>query len=115
MRQDETAVALLTGHMLKDPEAVTAYHFDDVAGEPRPGANRPLRVAAELPRWSGLSPMRFTVRTPASSANLGPGFDALGLALDCGTKRPSTRPASRAGSRSKGPKPRSSMAAKIWR
>src|SRR5215212_3801092 len=25
--------------------------------------------------------MRFTVRTPASSANLGPGFDALGLAL----------------------------------
>ena len=26
-------------------------------------------------------PMRFTVRTPASSANLGPGFDALGLAL----------------------------------
>src|SRR5829696_9935144 len=32
-------------------------------------------------RWSGLSPMRFTVRTPASSANLGPGFDALGLAL----------------------------------
>jgi len=26
--------------------------------------------------------MRFTVRSPASSANLGPGFDALGLALD---------------------------------
>jgi homoserine kinase len=26
--------------------------------------------------------MRFTVRTPASSANLGPGFDALGIALD---------------------------------
>ena len=25
--------------------------------------------------------MRFTVRTPASSANLGPGFAALGLAL----------------------------------
>jgi homoserine kinase len=25
--------------------------------------------------------MRFTVRTPASSANLGPGFDAIGLAL----------------------------------
>jgi homoserine kinase len=25
--------------------------------------------------------MRFSVRTPASSANLGPGFDALGLAL----------------------------------
>src|SRR5262245_50101212 len=26
--------------------------------------------------------MRFTVRAPASSANLGPGFDALALALD---------------------------------
>ena len=26
--------------------------------------------------------MRFAVRAPASSANLGPGFDALGLALD---------------------------------
>jgi homoserine kinase len=26
--------------------------------------------------------MRFTVKAPASSANLGPGFDALGLALD---------------------------------
>ena len=25
--------------------------------------------------------MRFTIRTPASAANLGPGFDALGLAL----------------------------------
>ncbi|MGI8642721.1 MAG: homoserine kinase, partial [Thermomicrobiales bacterium] len=26
--------------------------------------------------------MRFTVRAPASSANLGPGFDAIGLALE---------------------------------
>lgn len=26
--------------------------------------------------------MRFTVRAPASTANLGPGFDAIGLALD---------------------------------
>src|SRR5687768_10476934 len=26
--------------------------------------------------------MRFAVRVPASAANLGPGFDALGLALD---------------------------------
>jgi homoserine kinase len=26
--------------------------------------------------------MRFTVRSPASSANLGPGFDAIGIALD---------------------------------
>ncbi len=45
----ETAVAVLTGHILKDVEAVTSFHFDDVAGSPRPGANRPVRVPAELP------------------------------------------------------------------
>jgi threonine synthase len=49
IRPDETAVALLTGHLLKDAEAITAYHLEDVAGSPRPGANRPIRVAAELP------------------------------------------------------------------
>lgn len=48
VQPSETAVALLTGHLLKDPDAVTAYHFDDVDGAPRGGANRPLRVAAEL-------------------------------------------------------------------
>jgi threonine synthase len=48
VRPDETAVALLTGHILKDVEAVTAFHFEDANGAPRPGANRPLRVAAEL-------------------------------------------------------------------
>ncbi len=48
VRPDESAVALLTGNILKDPDAVTAYHFDDIDGEPRPGANRPIRVAAEL-------------------------------------------------------------------
>src|SRR5258707_9543521 len=35
-----------------------------------------------LPRTRGiLSGMRVRVRVPATSANLGPGFDALGLAL----------------------------------
>ena len=46
---DATAVALLTGHVLKDPDAVVAYHLADHAGGPRAGANRPLRVAAEMP------------------------------------------------------------------
>jgi threonine synthase len=45
---DETAIALLTGHILKDTDAVTDYHFGDVDGAPRPGANRPIRVAAKL-------------------------------------------------------------------
>ena len=49
VRPGETAVAVLTGHLLKDTDAITAYHFDDVDNAPRPGANRPLRVAAELP------------------------------------------------------------------
>jgi len=44
----ETAVALLTGHILKDTDAVTAYHFGTVDGTPRRDANRPIRVAAEL-------------------------------------------------------------------
>ncbi len=46
---DASAVAVLTGHVLKDTDAVVAYHLDDHLGAPRPGANRPLRVAAELP------------------------------------------------------------------
>ena len=31
---------------------------------------------------TGLSPQRVSLRVPATSANLGPGFDCLGLALD---------------------------------
>jgi threonine synthase len=48
IRSEETAIALLTGHILKDTDAITAYHFDDVDGALRPEANRPIRVAAEL-------------------------------------------------------------------
>ena len=68
-----------------------------------------------FPRWSRLSPMRFTVRTPASSANLGPGFDALGLALGLwneATIDPSGEPGrSPCGVR----RPVCSMAARTWR
>ena len=46
---DATAVCVLTGHVLKDSDAVVAYHLHDHDGRPRPGANRPLRVAADLP------------------------------------------------------------------
>jgi threonine synthase len=45
---DQAVVGLLTGHMLKDSEAITSYHVEEVDGAPRRGANRPLRVAAEL-------------------------------------------------------------------
>ena len=68
-----TVVCILTGHGLKDPEWA-------ISGAARPG--RPCRpiaavVAAELGLW-----VRVTVRVPATSANLGPGFDCFGLALD---------------------------------
>ncbi|MEZ4562096.1 MAG: threonine synthase [Thermomicrobiales bacterium] len=45
---EHTAVGLLTGNILKDTDAVTTYHFEDIDGAPRAAANRPLRVAAEL-------------------------------------------------------------------
>lgn len=43
-----SAVCVLTGHVLKDADAVVNYHFHDVDGVPRPGANRPVRVDASL-------------------------------------------------------------------
>ena len=46
---EERAVCVLTGHVLKDPDAVVDYHLRDHLGAPRPGANRPISVAAELP------------------------------------------------------------------
>ncbi|MCA9877893.1 MAG: threonine synthase [Thermomicrobiales bacterium] len=48
IQPEHTAVGLLTGNILKDTDAVTSYHFEDVNGAPRAAANRPLRVAAEL-------------------------------------------------------------------
>ncbi|HEU5430762.1 MAG TPA: threonine synthase, partial [Thermomicrobiales bacterium] len=46
---DATVVCVLTGNMLKDADAIAAWHFADQDGAPRPGANRPLRVDATLP------------------------------------------------------------------
>lgn len=45
---DATVVGILTGHVLKDADAVTAYHFQDVDGKPRPGANRPIVIPNRL-------------------------------------------------------------------
>ena len=43
-----SAVCIVTGHVLKDTDAVIDYHFNDIDGAPRPGANRPVRVEPTL-------------------------------------------------------------------
>jgi len=45
---EASAVCVVTGHVLKDTDAVAAYHFEDIDGAPRPGANRPVRVEPTL-------------------------------------------------------------------
>lgn len=45
---DATVVGVLTGHVLKDAEAIVRYHLDDAADGPRPGANRPIKIEASL-------------------------------------------------------------------
>ena len=46
IRPSDRVVAVLTGHVLKDPETVTRYHQEL---EPRPGrANRPIEIEARL-------------------------------------------------------------------
>jgi threonine synthase len=46
IRASDRVVAVLTGHVLKDPEIVTRYHQEV---EPRPArANRPIEIEARL-------------------------------------------------------------------
>jgi threonine synthase len=45
---DATVVGILTGHVLKDTDAIVAYHLHDVDDAPRPGSNRPVRVEPTL-------------------------------------------------------------------
>lgn len=45
---DATVVGVLTGHVLKDAEAVVGYHLADRDGRERPWANRPVTVPAEM-------------------------------------------------------------------
>jgi threonine synthase len=44
---DASVVGVLTGHVLKDADAVVAYHLQDHDGQPRPGANRPVTIPAD--------------------------------------------------------------------
>ena len=80
----QTVVCTVTGHGLKDPDWA-------IAGAPAPvtipadaeGRGRPpeppgLRPPVSAPMFRAQA---VRVRVPASSANLGPGFDSFGLAL----------------------------------
>jgi len=45
---DANVVGILTGHVLKDADAVATYHLQDFEGKPRPGANRPIVIPNSL-------------------------------------------------------------------
>ncbi len=45
---DATVVGVLTGNVLKDTDAIVNYHLSNVDDEPRPLANRPIKVDATL-------------------------------------------------------------------
>ena len=97
IHRGESVVLLLTGHTLKDSEYTIDFHRGKLlssGGECRAGAgNRReapghalarslLRCRASRPGggYSGMKTVRL--RLPATSANLGPGFDAMALALE---------------------------------
>ena len=67
-------MCILTGHGLKDPEWAIAGAATPVTVLGRRGGRRG--------RAGAVAGVRLTVRVPATSANLGPGFDCFGLALD---------------------------------
>jgi threonine synthase len=46
--KSETVCVVLTGHLLKDPDAVVGYHRGELAGIESTHANRPRSVKAEL-------------------------------------------------------------------
>ena len=52
IRPDQVVVAVLTGNLLKDPEATVAYHSG--GWSPAAYANRPLSVAAEMDAVRGM-------------------------------------------------------------
>jgi threonine synthase len=48
IKEGETVVGILTGHVLKDTDAVTGYHLGDDPTGQRPHVNRPISIPASL-------------------------------------------------------------------
>ena len=74
----------MTGNGLKDPDTALQGHADGHAGARRPGGRRRRSWAwSERMLGDSILPAGLTASAvvAASSANLGPGFDSLGLAL----------------------------------
>jgi threonine synthase len=46
--KDATVVGILTGHLLKDADAVVSYHLSDLGDPDRPNVNRPITVEPTL-------------------------------------------------------------------
>ena len=81
---DALVVCVLTGHGLKDPTTaerqVAAVHRG--RADRRRGRRRAGLVGAMVAHWlAELDGRTVTVEVPASSANLGAGYDCLGVAL----------------------------------
>ena len=74
-----TVVCVLTGHGLKDPDTAGAEGAEIVRCPPDVDSLEELAFAG---RRSRSLPERMHVTAPASSANLGPGFDCLAVALE---------------------------------
>ena len=112
VKPEETVVLVLTGNLLKDPDFTMEFHrgelFPDAANRPRQRSielTTPSSGRARCHIWMRLSklwsgPRNLILRTPmskkkkkspamplhlalpATSANLGPAFDAAALAMD---------------------------------
>ena len=68
---------MLTGHGLKDAARVAEHTPEAVLVEPTVDS-----ILEALEPGSGAGDDSFVVKAPATSANLGPGFDCAGAALD---------------------------------
>ena len=48
IKEGETVVGILTGHVLKDTDAISSYHLSSDGANHRPNVNRPISIPASL-------------------------------------------------------------------